>query len=117
MMPAIVIAVFPMRVCHDRLPADLIKGNLLGGMLGRRSNDDSTFEFLRVGSNPLQGLHASHRTACHGKELIDPQMVYQALLDLDHIGNADDWKIQTIFFPGLGIDGRGPGRSAAASKD
>ena len=107
-MPTIVVATSPMRVCHDRLPAHFIEGNLLGGMPRRGGNDHGTLNFIRIGRNPFQGLHASHRTACHGEELINLQVVNEVLLHLDHVGNADDREIKTIMFPRLRVDGGGP---------
>ena len=61
----IIITFSPVRVCHDRLSANLVKGNLLGRMFHSSCNNNGVFQLIRISGEPLQGLHSAHRTACH----------------------------------------------------
>ena len=43
---------------------------------------------------PFEHLHAAHRAADDGKQLIDTEMIDQARLRFDHVADGDDGKIK-----------------------
>ena len=55
---AIVGAVAPLGVGHDRLAAGLVEGDRLGRLLGGRGDGDHGVRALRVSDGELQRLHA-----------------------------------------------------------
>ena len=84
-----VIAGMPVRIGHDRLPPDLVKGDVLGRVAGSRCKHDGGEHALGVSRRPLQGLHAAHRAADDGEQLINTQMIEQPGLRTHHVGDGD----------------------------
>ena len=84
----------PFGVGHDRLAADLVERDILRRMLGRTGDGDGGKAALGVARHPLQSLHAAHGAAGNAKEPLDPEMVEQHGLGLDHVAYRDDWKVE-----------------------
>ena len=93
----------PFRVRHHRLPANLVKGDILRRMARRRCDRQCREHPSRVARAPLQHLHAAHRAARHGEEGADAEMVEQHGLRAHHVANGDDRKIETPWHPSLRI--------------
>ena len=74
---AVVVAVVPVGVGHDRLTADLVEGDGLRGLPRRAGEDDRGVDALRVGDGPLEHLHAAHAAADGGQQPLDAEMIEQ----------------------------------------
>ena len=107
----------PVGVRHDRLPADLVEGDVLRGMARRRRDRKSGEDAVGIGRRPLQHLHAAHRTAGHAKQRLDAEMIDQERLRAHHVGDGDDRKVEAVGLACFRIDGRGARRAHAAAKD
>ena len=85
-----VAAAAPVRIGHDGLPADLVEGDVLRGVL-RRGGDRHARENTRSGiaRRPLQHLHAAHRAACDAEQAVDAEMVDQHGLRAHHVADGD----------------------------
>ncbi len=69
-----------------------------------------------IGRRPLQHLHAAHRAADHRQQLVDAQMLDQALLRPHHVADGDQRKSQAVGLAGGGIDLGRAGRAHAAAQ-
>ena len=72
---------------------------------------------LLVARRPLQHLHAAHRAADHGEQLLDAQMIDQAGLRVDHVANGDDGKVEPVGLAGRGVARGRPRRPHATAED
>ena len=105
----------PVRIGHHRLPAELVKRDVLRRMARGAGDRQRREHALGIGRGPLQRLHAAHRAADHAEQRLDAQPIDQHGLRAHHVGNGDDRKIQPPHLAGRGI-GRGrPGRAHAAA--
>ena len=107
----------PVRIRHDRLPADLVEGDVLRGMARRGRDRKRGEDAIGIGRRPLQHLHAAHRTAGHAKQRVDAEMVDQQRLRAHHVGDRDDRKVEAVGLAGLRIERGGAGRAHAAAED
>jgi len=106
----------PVGIGHDRLPADLVKGNVLRRMprgAGDRHRREDTF---RIARRPVQHLHGAHGAAGDREQLVDPQMVDQQALRAHHVGDRDDREVQPVRLAGGGVGLLGPDRAQAAAQ-
>ncbi len=65
----------------------------------------------------MQHLHAAHRAADHGKELLDAERVDELLLRAHHVADGDDRKAEIPRAAGGGIELGRAGRAHAAADD
>ena len=84
----------PVRVGHDRLPPDLVEGDVLGRMAGRRGDRHRREHAVGIARRPLQHLHAAHRAADDAEQLLDAEMIDQQLLRPHHVADRDDREIE-----------------------
>ncbi len=114
---AIVLSAHPVRVGHDRLPADFIEGNRLRGEAVRGGDWQHQAHALWIAHHPLQRLHPAHRAADHRAQFVDPKVVDQHPLRVDHVLDGDNGKRQGVRSPCLRIRARGAGGAFAATDD
>ena len=115
-LPAtIIIAVLPLGIGHDRLPADFVESNILRRMAGRAGYDQCGTDPFRPVGGEGQRLHPAHRSADHAVQLLDPQRIKDAHLRPHHVADGDHWKAHGI---GLAIGAKAgrPGRAIAAAQ-
>ena len=93
---AMVVTPAPIRICHDRLPTDFVKRDILCRVPGCTSDWYCCENAFRIARRPLQRLHRTHRTASHTKQSVNTQMIDQQLLCSYHVSNCDDWEAQAI---------------------
>ena len=105
----------PVRVCHDRLPAHLMKGDILRGMPRRRRDRHGAEHPLRKGRSPLQDLHAAHRAAGDAEQLVNAEMVHQHGLGAHHVGNGHHRQVEPPGLARFRIDRGGTGAAHAAA--
>ncbi len=74
----VVAAAAPVGIGHHGLPADLVEGDVLGRMAGRRRDRDGGEDAILVARRPLEHLHAAHRAAEDREQLGDAEMIQQA---------------------------------------
>ena len=86
----------PIRIRHDRLPADFVERDVLRRMPGGGRNRQRGKYPLRIARRPLQHLHAAHRAAGDREQRIDAQIVEQHRLRAYHVAHGDDRKIEAI---------------------
>ena len=106
----------PVRVGHDRLPADLVEGDVLRGMPGGGGNRHRGRHPFGMARRPRQHLHAAHGAADDAKQLVDAEMIDQRHLRLHHVADGDDGKIQAPGLAGLGVDAGRSRRAHAAAE-
>ena len=112
----VVVPAAPLRIGHDRLAADLVEGDRLRRLLGRRGDGDQAVRALRVGDGELQGLHAAHRAADRGQQLGDAELVEQQHLHVDHVGDRDDRERRAEGLARGRVDAGRTGRAVAAAQ-
>ena len=110
-------AALPVGVGHNRLATDFMKGDVLSGVARGSRNGDRGKDAMRIGSCPLQRLHAAHGTADDAEEIIDAEPVEQHCLRPHHVCDGDDRKRQAIGFAGGGVDVLRPSRAHAGAKN
>ncbi len=71
---------------------------------------------LGIGRGPLQHLHPAHRAADDAEELLDAEMVDEALLRPHHVGDGDEREGQAPGLAGRRIDLGRAARSHAAAE-
>ncbi len=108
--------VVPIGIGHHRLPAELVKRDVLRRMARRAGGRHRREHALRIGRRPLQHLHAAHRAADHAQQCLDLQPIEQHSLRTHHVGDSDDGKIQPPRLAG-GRIGRGRAGRAHAAAD
>ena len=110
-----IISPVPVRIAHDRLPADPVECNRLRGNTRGRRNRDGAFQAVRIQQRPAQHLHSAHGSAGHAEPFADSEMIHQLFLCMNHIGDRHKREIHPVLLSGRRIDGagsRGP-RTAA----
>ena len=55
---------------------------------------------VRMPRGPGQGLMSAERTADHGQQLADAQVIQQPALDFDHVADGDGREIAAVGFAG-----------------
>ena len=114
-LAAIIIAALPVRIGHDRLSSDFLKGDVLRGH-GRRSRDaQHAARYFWPVRSEAQPLHSTHRAANDSIEAVDPQRLQQRNLRADHVADGDDREAHRI---GRAVRRRTarPGRAHAAAQ-
>ncbi len=84
----------PVGIGHDRLPADLMEGDVLRGMARGRRDRQRRKHALRIARRPLQHLHAAHRAAGDAEQRVDAEPVDQHGLGADHVADRHDRQIE-----------------------
>ena len=107
-LPAAVIAAFPLGIGHDRLPSNLVKGDVLRRMPRGAGDHQRGAGPLGPVGGKAQRLHPAHRTANHRMELSDPQGIEQRHLRSHHVADRNHRKTHRI---GLTIGGGAGGAS------
>ena len=111
---AVVVALAPVRIGHDRLAADLVEGDVLRRV--PRGGGDRQHPRGAVGEvgGEAQRLHPAHRAADHRVQLLDPERVEQRDLRADHVADGDHREAHAV---GLAVRRRArrPGRAHAAA--
>ena len=88
-LPAVVVALVPIRVGHDGLPADFVEGDLLRAVPRRGGDRDRRGDRIGIRHRPFERLHAAHRSARDGQQALDAEMVDQHLLQPHHVADRD----------------------------
>ena len=112
-----VIAVVPGRVRHDCLAPDPVESDRLCRNMNRSRNRDYGRYHFRIGNRPLRRQHSAHRTADHGKQFLDSEVVDQEFLRPYHVLNRNDGKIHTVRLSGIRINGTGTGRAGTSAEN
>ncbi len=86
----------PVRVGHDRLPADFVERDVLRGVAHGGGDRQRREHAVLIGGGPLQHLHAAHRAAGHAEQAVDAERVDQHGLRPHHVGDGDDRQRQRI---------------------
>ncbi len=107
----------PIGIGHHRLAADFMEGDVLRRVPGRRRNRQGGEDAFLVTRSPFQDLHAAHRAAHHGEQLVYAQMIDQAGLRFDHVADGNHRKLEPVRRAGGGVDGGRSRRSHAAAQD
>ena len=84
----------PVRIGHDRLAPDFVKGDVLRGVPGRRGNRHGGKDPLRIARGPLQHLHAAHGSADHGEQRVDAEVVHKSCLRPHHVADCHHGQIR-----------------------
>ena len=115
-LAAVIIAVAPVGIGDDRLPAYFVERDLLRAV--PRSGGDRHRRHHRVGIRyrPLQSLHPAHGAARKAEQPRNAQMIDQHLLQPHHVANGDYRKRHGIRTTRGGVDGRGSRRAAATAQ-
>ena len=111
-----VVAAAPVGVGHDRLAADLVKGDVLGR--GARGGGDGhrREDLFGIAHGPVQRLHAAHGAADDAEQPADAEMVDEKFLRLDHVADGDDREIEAVGLVRRRIDFRRPHRAQTAAE-
>ncbi len=117
LMRGVIIAAQPVGVGHDRMAADNIERQGLGGKAHGRSNAHAFPHDLRVTHAPGQGLHAAERAADHRRQPLDPQLPEQQILRLHNVAGRNFRKSRTVGPAGARIRRTRPGRAHAPAQD
>ena len=112
-----IAALAPVRIGHNRLAADLMKGDVLRGVARGAGDRHGREHAVLVGRGPFEHMHAAHRAAEHAQHLLDAEMIEQPRLRAHHVGHGDDRKIRTIGALGRRVDRARTGRAHAAADD
>ena len=113
---AVIIALLPVGIGHDRLAADFLEGDVLRRHGRGAGNAQHPGRKIGPVGRQAQALHCAHRAADDRIEFLDPQRAQQRDLRAHHVAHGDHRKAHR---PGLAI-GRGrtrPGRAHAAAQD
>ena len=111
-----IVAALPFGIGHDRLTADLVEGDVLRRMAGRRGDRHGGEDASRMARCPLQDLHAAHRPADHAEQVGDAEMVEQGGLGTHHVGDRHHREAQVPGLPVRRIEGERPGGAHAAAQ-
>ena len=95
---AVIIAPAPVGIGHDRLAPDLVKGDVLRAVLGRRGNDQRCGHPVGEMRRPAERLHPAHRPADDRVQPRDAEMVEQQGLAPRHVADRHDRKAHRIGF-------------------
>jgi hypothetical protein len=90
-----VTAALPVRIGENRLPPDLMEGDILRRVRCRGGDGHGGKHHLRIARRPLQRLHAPHRAADDGEQPADAKVLDQPPLRAYHVTNGDRRKIGT----------------------
>jgi hypothetical protein len=112
----LVVAAAPVGIGHDRLPTDLVEGDVLSGVAGGAGDRHGGEDGLRIGRRPLQRLHGAHGAAGDAEQLLDAEMVDEQLLRPHHVADGDDREAEAVGLAGARIDLLGSGRTHAAAE-
>ena len=115
--PSGVVAAAPERVADDRAAADLVEGDPLRRHPGGGRDRDDAGDAAGVADAPLERLHPAHRAADHGEQALDPQLVEEQALQLDHVADREDREADPPRAPRRGVDARRPRRPVAAAEE
>ena len=111
----IIVAPAPLRVGHDRLAPDFMKGDILRAVPRGRGNDDTAFDPVGEEGRPGQRLHAPHRPTDHRRQPRHAQMVEQQGLRPHHVGDGQHRKAHRKRIARRRIDARWAARPHAAA--
>ena len=92
---AVVVALLPVRIGHDRVAGDRVPGHALRLQRVRAGDRDDRVDLIRVEHRPLERLHAAERAAGHGGQPRDAELVEQRPLGAHHVGDGDHRKVRT----------------------
>ena len=93
---AVIAAALPVGIGHDRLSADLMKGDVLRRVAGGSGDRQGAEHALRIARHPFQHLHAPHGAADHGEQPFDAELIQKSSLRPDHVADGDHREIQTV---------------------
>ncbi len=110
-------AAAPVGIGHDRLAADLVEGDVLGGVARGGGDRHGADHAVGKERGPLQHLHPAHRAAGDAEHLIDAQRVEQHRLGAHHVLHGDEREVEAVGLPRRGIGIGGTGRAHAATDD
>ncbi len=80
-----IAAAAPVGIGHHGLPADLVEGDVLGRMDGRRGDRHGGEDALGIARRPLQHQHAAHRAAGDAEQAVDAEVVEEHRLGAHHV--------------------------------
>jgi len=69
---AVILAVLPVGIGHDRLPPHLVKGDILRRMARGACDNDRRRQPFGIGRSPAERLHSAHRSADDGMQPRNP---------------------------------------------
>ena len=99
-----VIAVEPGRVLHDRLAADLVKGDGLSALARSGSHgEEAAGEAGEFDGEEHRG-HAPHRAADDSVEFGDTEMIEEQFLRAHHVKDGEGGEAQAVGFAGGGVN-------------
>jgi len=85
-----VVSAMPRSVVHDRIDLRLPVQQVVRREPGRADDRDRLIHELGVRDDPLESLHAAHRDAHHGLQMVDAQHAReQCVLRLHHVANRE----------------------------
>ena len=94
----------PVRIGHDGLASDLVKGDVLSRVVGGGGERNRRAHALGILRGPFEHLHPAHGAADHREKLVDSQVIEQEPLRLHHVGDGHDREVEAPGFAGLGIE-------------
>ena len=112
-----VAALAPVRIGEDRLPADLVEGDVLRRMFRRGGDRHGGEDAVGKARRPLQHLHAAHGAADDAEQGLDAERVDQHGLRPHHVADGDERQVEPIGAPGGRIERGRPGAAHAAADD
>jgi hypothetical protein len=92
----VVVATPPFLVPHDCLPSNLIKTDLHGVVGVTASGYEGLSNPRWESQAPLKRLHPPHAPSSYGQQGIDPELIDEFRLSLDHIAYGDDRESRSI---------------------
>ena len=112
-----VAAIVELRIGEDRLAADLVEGDVLRRVIGRRRHRHRGEDRIRIHRRPGQNLHAAHRAADHREKPLDSEMLDEFLLRPDHVADRHRREIEAPEFARFVlVRAARPGRAHAAAE-
>lgn len=103
-----IIPAVPARIVLDRLTADPVECDALGGKLRSRRNRHDAVHHIRKIDRPFKRLHTAHRTADHRQQPPHSEKLHKALLGAHHVADRDHREGQVVRIAVSGSIDRGP---------
>ncbi len=107
----------PGRVGHDRLPADLVEGDVLRRVARPRGDRHRGEDPLGVARRPLQHLHAAHGAADTEEQVADAEPIEQHRLGADHVADGHQGEVEPVGPARRRVDGGRTRRAHAGADD
>ena len=91
----VIITLAPCGVGHNRLPITSLNAICWGECFSAVAIA-MTIEPFRIGCHPLQGLHPAHGPSGDTQQTLDPEVIDQVVLDMDHVSDRDYREIEGV---------------------